>query len=214
VEVLAASDGVVISATRDEERVLAHFHDLARQLYEDYRVPTSRAKSGVRRSVVARLGVQVDGSRGIISLGADKAGRLVSMTAWFLKQRVITRHALQVIAGHWSHAVQLRRECSGLLGPLWAEIGGCSWRCRRRCMTAAVREALAELMVHLPLLVLDMRLAPDGVVTVSDASEYAGGVCRSSRLTLRGQVDLLRDLGRCEARGRDRLGLLALQDDI
>jgi hypothetical protein len=113
VEAMAARDGVAISASRDEEQVLAHFHGLARQLYEDFRVPISRPKSGVRKTVVARLGVQVDGSRGIISLGADKAAKLLSMTTWFLKPKFVTRHALQVIAGHWSHAVQLRRVCSG-----------------------------------------------------------------------------------------------------
>jgi hypothetical protein len=159
------------------------------------------------------LGVEVNGRAGVVGLPKEKVEKLVSLSLWLLEQSVCTRKTLQIVAGHWCHAIQLRREASSALQGFWRAIGGGPWRFRRRPVSREVKGSLVRLLVYLPLLLIDLRLLPSPVVSCPDASEAGGGVCVSRGLSWWGKRQVLYELGK-EGWCRDRLGLVALGDPL
>jgi hypothetical protein len=84
---------------KKEEAELHHFHQLARRLYEERAIPTSRAKSGSKCEVVQRLGVEVNGRAGVVGLPREKLEKLVSLSLWLLRQAVCTRKTFRLSLG-------------------------------------------------------------------------------------------------------------------
>ena len=76
-------------------------------------------------------------------------------------------------------------------------------------MTSHLREELFLLLCSLPLMVMDLRLRTDPVVTASDASEDGCGVCKTVHLKADG-VKVLRSMGNLKSAVNEDIGLIEL----
>ena len=56
----------------------------------------------------------------------------------------LTRGALQVLGGHWTHAFQLKKEASGLLSYVWKHIKDAKGSEAPRAVPVALRRELAQ----------------------------------------------------------------------
>ena len=168
--------------------------------------------------VCESLGFKRDGLAGI-QMGTDKAtSSLIGLTTHVMKQREVTLKTLQVVGGRWCRHVQLRRELGCCLDGLWRVIGqyvrklsqhrGRKW-IEKIPVTVAMREDLFMLICALPLMIMDLRLRTDPVVTASDASEEGCGVCRSVYLQPVG-IKALRSLKEHEAPLNGNIGLVEI----
>ena len=69
-------------------------------------------------------------------------------------------------------------------------------------------------MAVLPLMFVSLRAWPSASVTVSDASEWGGGVCVATELSDEGRQATLAEEFQPRAVGRDKLVLVSLFDGI
>jgi len=163
---------------------LAHMQDA----YMIWGASQADDKTFERVLVCESLGFKRDGLAGI-QMGTEKAtSALVGLTTHVMRQKQVTLKTLQVVGGRWCRHVQLRRELGCCLDGLWRIVGqyvrkltshrGRKWS-EMIPVTVGLREDLFLLLCALPLMIMDLRLRTDPVVTASDASEEGCGVCRS-----------------------------------
>eukprot|EP00971_Amphidinium_carterae_P346582 6488142-Amphidinium_carterae.1 len=169
----------------------AQLQAVARERYEAWGAPLSLPKFGTHASDCTRLGAAVAGVSGTLGLPACKAVKLIGLTLYCISQPV-SKFSLQVLGGNWSSALLYRREVSTCLQSVWQTIRAWpSWG-KRFLPVPVVREFLL-CICHLPLLSYNLRSSLSTVVTASDASEYAGGICSAMQLSQHGKDLLLRD---------------------
>eukprot|EP00971_Amphidinium_carterae_P091065 1802621-Amphidinium_carterae.3 len=65
---------------------------LARQTYDFYELPTSRAKAGIRKRRSERLGYEIDGDLARLGGPGHKLGRLIGLTRHVIEEPVRRRH--------------------------------------------------------------------------------------------------------------------------
>ena len=181
----------------------------ARDAYHFWNVPRSEDKSVVRSDKVKRLGGLIDGSLGAIGPDGPRCGTVLGMTLHLLGKTRGCTHDLQVVGGNWTCNMVFAKETSVTLGDFWqyCHSGRGSWT--RAIPSIAGAELLRTCLV-LPLMRMDLRAVPSNVFTVSDASEWGGGVCASSSFTKEGRAAFAAELGMQGSRARDELGLVSL----
>jgi hypothetical protein len=205
----------VSKGTRDWKAGELHrFHAAARHVYESVKVPTSRDKAGVREAGARRLGMQIDGVRGLIHPSGERCRDVHSLGRWIMGQTKITKKGIQVLLGLLVHIMQCRREVSSLLHETWAWMTRDTPGAWPAPLPNAVRRELSRLLLCVPLLKINIRRPPSRHITASDACETGGGVCAARHVTEWGAACLRRDLGRVYARGRDRLGVICCGEDL
>ena len=132
------------------------------------------------------LGFTRDGIAGAQYGTAKATMNLISLTTWLLTQDMVARKCLQIVAGRWCRQVQMRRELSVCLASLWDALGDKGYSHLIE-ITPRLRDDLFTLLCCIPLMVTDLRMRVDPVITVSDASEEGCGVCRSIHITKAGR---------------------------
>jgi len=141
---------------------------------------------------VETLGYVRDGIAGAQYSTEKSLLSLVSLTTWVLQKKYVTVKCLQIVGGRWCRQVQLRRELSCLLSSMWRALTHAQRTQRpdkdtQVLINTELRNDLVCLLCAVPLLVTDLRLRVDPVVTVSDANEDGCDVCRTDTLTIAGQ---------------------------
>eukprot|EP00971_Amphidinium_carterae_P069956 1384211-Amphidinium_carterae.1 len=201
----------LVSIDEERKRAPTDWQERSRRTYDHYRLPTSRLKAGVRERKSTRLGYELDGDLARLGVPPAKIGRLIGLTRYALEAPV-TKRTLQVILGHWVHALMLRRECMGLLNDIWRVLLRLGTQARP--LTKKVKLELAHALAALPLARVYMRSVVDPRLTASDANESGGGVCVTRGLSSEGLAawggnQVLRD-----HIGRDEVGLLTVGDNV
>ncbi|CAK0801499.1 unnamed protein product, partial [Prorocentrum cordatum] len=169
------------------------FYQWAGQQYQALEVPTSTEKAGRRQQVTKRLGARIDGAVGAIGPDAQQIGQMLRLTLHVISRGHSNARQLQVFGGHWTHAMQFRREASGAL---------------------AVHSELWLAIFLLSVMVIWLGSPLDPVPTASDASETGGGVCATRGLSPRGHAAALRDLALLDASAADAVGLIGVCDGV
>ena len=116
------------------------------------------------------------------------------MAAYVLQAKRLSPVNLQVLLGHACYLQQYRRETASLVDSCWTFLQDLPVGCKV-ALSPEVRLEILKVMIVLPLLVIDLRSRPSGIVTVSDVSEEGGGACRANSFTQQVRLEVLRDLG-------------------
>ena len=190
------------------QKGIGAFQQAATAAYRWWDAPTSDHKSGDRQLQADRLGLRIDGHAGRLSHTGQRCGNLLGLTCHILQKPLVSARELQIAAGHWTHAIELKRETASVFSQIWPDI------VRRsilppRPLFPAVRREFVMAMALLPLMQADLRLTVDPRITVSDASETGGGVCVATGLTTEGVAAFRRELATKTAVGRDEIGLIS-----
>eukprot|EP00971_Amphidinium_carterae_P351971 6492369-Amphidinium_carterae.2 len=159
----------------------------ARNTYDHYRLPTSRAKAGVRERRSIRLGYELDGELARLGVPPEKIGRLIGLTRWALEAPV-SKKSLQVILAHWVHVLMLRRECMSFLDEVWRVLHRLG--IKGKPLPSKVKLELVQCLAILPLGSVYLRSELDSRLTASDASEFGAGVCVTTGLSQRKDLKL------------------------
>ena len=180
---------------------------------EWWEAPTSDHKSGDRQLQANRLGLRVDGLAGRLSHTGERCGHLIGITTHILATDWATAKDLQVLAGHWTHAIEVKRETACAFDKIWLEIVEGLGR-PARPLKPRIRREITMVLCLLPLMQADLRLEIDPRFTVSDASEVGGGVCVATGLTPDGVEVFRNELALVEGKGRDVVGLISCFEGI
>ena len=126
------------------------------------------------------MGSFVDGRTGRAAPALKKFFDHLSLTAWVLSSRRVSRLWLQAVVGRWVFDFQHRRPCFGALEAVWSVLPGFhGWR----PMPKHVGYDFLMCCGLVPLMFCDMRAQFDRTVYCTDASEHGAGACRSKGLT-------------------------------
>ena len=116
---------------------------------------------------------------------------LIPLTTWMLRQELVSKKCLQVVAGRWSRCIQLRREMSCALDETWRVLSRARDLGPRLVkMSQELVDEYTLLIALTPLLIMDLRMGVNSTLTCSDASEDGCGVTRSTYLTQEGRKAL------------------------
>ena len=99
-------------------------HEAVEHAWAEAGVVSSQKKRVSAAERVNELGAEIDGQAMVLGGGTDKLLRLIQGTPWLLNQRIISRKALQIMAGRWVFALQFRRPAMAILQATWKFIGG------------------------------------------------------------------------------------------
>ncbi|CAK0868119.1 unnamed protein product [Prorocentrum cordatum] len=142
----------------------------------------SAEKAHLRETRVERMGADVDGAGGRLAA----PGPMVLSTAAFcpatLSQERVPWRVCMMALGKLARALEFRRPLFGLLNSAWPLSTA---RSTVRYNAEMVEELSLGLML-LPTAATSLRAGIKGMVTVSGASEFGGGVCAST--SLRGEA--------------------------
>ena len=188
---------------------LCEWQVAARAAYEWWNVPRSADKAVERCPLIKRLGGLIDGVAGCIGPDGPRCGVVLGMTMHVLGAKRGKPHDLQVVGGNWTCNLVFAKEASVFLGDFWQF---CQWPYGlwHDGIPHAVGTELLRVCALLPLMRMDLRAVPSPVVTVSDASEWGGGVCVSRGLTPSGRAAFVSEMSALGSRARDELGLVSL----
>ncbi|CAK0844516.1 unnamed protein product, partial [Prorocentrum cordatum] len=152
---------------------------LARARCDARGVPPCRDQSVSRSLKSQAFGEPVGGDLGMISPPKDFACKLVGLSLFSLDREKVAQRWLQVLAGRWVRAMMFRRKTMSAFDHPWRAV--VRRKGERRLPSPVFREILIALGL-LPFMRCDLRSPVSGVMTVSDASEQWGAVCRAVRL--------------------------------
>ena len=181
------------------------------QLYAAWATPGNAKKDVVGEPEMVSLGLHTDGTIGERRLPEGVLTRFVCFILWTLGRGHASRLHLQILAGRWVRAQQMKRATSGVFDRLWHHISHGPAYGR---LPFAVSCELLAACCWCPFYVADSRQESHGVVTCSDASMTGAGICYLaglSRWGSRAVVGVPIDPGQ---RAAECLGLLALSDGI
>ena len=127
------------------------------------------------------LGVNLNGTAGLVGAGPERIHQLLMMTVVLLQLHCPKPKWVQIILGRWIFVLQFRRPLMSVLSRSWSYVK--AGQDRRRWWPTVQRE-LALLVSLVPLVHSDLRMGFNNVVTCSDASHYGNGgaVAASSQL--------------------------------
>ena len=126
------------------------------------------------------LGIHTEGELGERRLPEGLLTRLVCFTLWTLGRGHASRLHLQILAGRWVRAQQMRRATSGVFDRLWHHIAHSPVYGNIPFLVAS--ELLAA-CCWCPFYLADLRQMAHGTVTCSAASMSGAGICFSSGLS-------------------------------
>eukprot|EP00435_Cladocopium_sp_Y103_P007646 s5330_g2.t1 len=154
--------------TAELEGTPAEEQEKLRAAYAWWGIPINASKSLERASQAERLGALIDGKTGTLRTRSKRSLDLFGLGSWI-------------------------RSCTEFRRCLFAVMDEIFVAIARSGNSVVVTPELAEEMMMLetllPLAQFNLRAKVDPVVTCSDASEYGGGMCFSSRLTRTGQEE-------------------------
>eukprot|EP00971_Amphidinium_carterae_P350721 6491708-Amphidinium_carterae.1 len=196
-----------------EQAVVAPiWQDALRSRYHLWSAARSEEKAGESQSAAKRLGYWVDGIAGKLGIGGERAGKLLGLTLHVLQQRRLTKRDIQIVSGLWAHAIQFRREVSTVFQKWWQQAA--HWGAKSAPLSPSMTIELCTLVLHMPLLQIDLRSPLPASVLATDASSYGGGVCEGVELTPEGRLQVLYDVRGFFGHGRDRLCLVMVEDEM
>lgn len=129
------------------------------------------------------LGVNLDGTAGLIGAGPVRVHQLLAVTLVLLTQKNPKLKWVQIVLGRWIFALQFRRPAMAVLSQAWNYTK--KGEDRRRWWPIVQRE-LALLVSMVPLIHSDLRMTFNETVTCSDASHFGGAVAVSLALSSAG----------------------------
>jgi len=204
--------GVVCKSQEEAEakrQELDSWQTAARQAYDHWNVPRSVDKASEHSQLVKRLGGLIDGREGCIGPDGARCGTLLGITTHVLGATSGRPHDLQVVGGNWTCVMIFAKETSGFLGDFWRY---CQWPLGSwsQAIPHDVGTELLRVCALLPLMRMDLRAVPSADITVSDASEWGGGVCVSRGLTHQGRGAFEVEMSMVGSSARDEIGLISL----
>ncbi|CAK0797071.1 unnamed protein product, partial [Prorocentrum cordatum] len=161
--------------------------DCQQRVRESYRcagVAYSAEKAHLRETRVDRMGADVDGVRGRLAAPGPKALSTAALCLATLSQERAPWRVCMIVFGELERAFEFGRPLSGLLNSAWPMSTA---RSTVQYNAEMVEEFFSGLML-LPTAATSLRARIEGMVTVSDASEFGGGVCAFT--SLRGEATL------------------------
>ena len=209
------------------ETELAHINDLAfserpsewlsawEQACSEWGAISAQDKRVERAVVHTSLGTRVDGKEGIGSTPPEFDAKLISATWAALGEQEIDSKLLQVLAGRWVRKIQFKRDNMCCMQDIWRFIHDLdNHENKKGQWSSSVHTELCLLLCLHPLIVLDMRAPLSPLVTVSGASSYGCGVCRSTVVTPLGAQAIEEMNIRPINSLNQRIGLVSLYDGI
>ena len=161
-------------------------HQRQRASYERWGVGISSDKAHVRDPKVVRMGAEVDGVLGTISVPKTKQFEAIYFALWCMGLRLPPVKVLLMVLGRLVRIFEFRRPLMCILQEVWPK--GCSLG--RRPLSSRQLQELLRAIAVVPLAGTDLRAPVSNVVTCSDASEAGGGLCCSGGLTEEGLAAL------------------------
>ena len=158
--------------------------------YEDLKVPYSKEKASTREEVFEKLGAYVDGRKGVLGVTSKRHLELVSLVLFIFQQERVPTKWLQILLGKFVHIVQFRRPLFSCVKKSWQRLQ--SFQSGGPLNCGEVDEWFIILSL-LPLARTSLRAKVSGMVTCSDASEFGGGICRTTGLSPLGGLALARE---------------------
>lgn len=156
-------------------------HDAAESAWRDAGVVSSEKKRIAAAQKVTELGAEIDGELKTLGVSTEKICRIAVATLWLLKQRLLNKKHLQILAGRWVFVLQFRRPAMVIFDKVWKVIGG-SIRVTRDLRLATKREMFSVILLS-PLLHCNLGAECSEAVVATDASETGGAVGISSELS-------------------------------
>ncbi|CAK0868624.1 unnamed protein product, partial [Prorocentrum cordatum] len=153
-----------------------------RESYERAGAACAAGEAHLRETRVERMGSDVDGLSGRLAAPRPQVLSTAALCLATLSQERVPRRVCMMVLGKLVRAFEFRRPLFGLLNSAWSLSTA---RSTVRCNAEMVEELLLGLML-LPAAATSLRARVEGMVTVSDASEFGGGVCAST--SLRGEA--------------------------
>ncbi|CAK0859234.1 unnamed protein product, partial [Prorocentrum cordatum] len=153
-----------------------------RESYKRAGAAYAAEKAHLRETRVERMGADVDGVSGRPAAPRPKVLSSAALCLATLSQERVPWRVCMTALGKLVRAFEFRRPLFGLLDSAWFLSTA---RSTVRCNAEMVEELLLGLML-LPTAVTSLRARNEGMVTVSDASEFGGGACAST--SLRGEA--------------------------
>ena len=161
-------------------------HQRQRASYERWGVGISSDKAHVRDPKVVRMGAEVDGLLGTISVPKTKQFEAIYFALWCMGLHLPPVKALLMVLGRLVRIFEFRRPLMCLLQEVWPK--GCNLG--RRPLSGRQLQELLRAIAVVPLAGSDLRSPISNLVTCSDASEAGGGLCCSGGLTEEGLAAL------------------------
>lgn len=166
----------------DLQGTMSSTHRLQRSSYERWGVGISTEKAHLRDPKVVRMGAEVDGILGTVSVPKAKQFEAIYFGLWCMGLRLPPVKVLLMVLGRFVRIFEFRRPFMCLLQSVWPKgslLG-------RRPLSAKQVQELLRAMAVIPLSGADLRAPVSNLVTCSDASEAGGGMCCSGGLTEEG----------------------------
>ena len=156
------------------------FQRVLQRIYGSWGIPWSESKSVRRQQLATRLGVELDGDRGLLGVHLEKRLEVFELAFFLLSQEQLTRKSVQIFLGKVVHIMQFRRPAFSFVQFLWRRVIGPPVA---GPLSALERREVFAVLGALPLLETNLRAKLSHKVTASDASETGGGVCEGERMT-------------------------------
>eukprot|EP00971_Amphidinium_carterae_P350582 6491633-Amphidinium_carterae.1 len=174
--------------------------------YEMWSAARSADKACEQQSSAKRLGYWIDGIAGKLGIGGERAGKLIGISMHLLQRSTLCKRDVQILSGLWAH------ETAAVLQKWWQQTA--HWEQSLTPLSPVMASELCTLVLHLPLLQVDLRAPLPASVIATDASETGGGVCEGINVTPEGRRHLLNEVRGVLGLGRDRLCLIAVADEL
>ena len=168
---------------RSLKGVLSPVHAQQRAAYTRAGVKISEEKAHVRELHVERMGAQIDGLSGFLSVPFEKLLETGWFFIWSLRLQAVRPKVMMMILGRLVRCFEFRRPLMSWLNHSWPS----SILSSAKPYSARVFTELLNAISMLPLACCDLRTPVNGLVTCSDASTKGGGLCASSGLTEAGE---------------------------
>ena len=170
----------------DLRGVLSASHRKQREAYRRWGVGIAEDKAHIREPRVVRMGAEIHGKRGTVSVPRQKKLEVAYFAFWTLGLRCPPTKVLLMVLGRLVRCFEFRRPLMTLLATVWPKG---PVQMRRPWAKSSVQEILWA-VAALPLAGTDLRAGVSDMVTCSDASEVGGGLCASGSLTAEGEAVL------------------------
>ena len=156
-----------------------------RDEYLRWGIPRHPKKSVQQQRVAEVQGALVDGTLGQAYPKPEKVLKYAQLACHLLASGASTVKQAQVIGRGFVYLAMFRRPLLGSLNSLWRFILGFdgSPPFIKHALPTEVQVEISRFVGMVPLAYMDFRCGVSARVTASDASEYGGGVCVSTKLT-------------------------------
>lgn len=157
--------------------------------YDQLSVPYSKDKASTREEVFEKLGAFVHGKKGYIGVTSKRQLEMISLILFMMQQERVPTKWLQILLGKFVHIVQFRRPFFSCIVRSWKRLHSFH---SGSALGAGEVDEWSIICFLLPLIRSSLKAKVSGMVTCSDASEFGGGICRTTGLTSLGRLGKVR----------------------